>query len=96
MGIATISKSEWKEMMSGDVIVIDIRTSGEHHDDNIPRSINLNYHSPEFIETLSQMDKGKTYLIHCQSGMRGSNALKVFVDLGFSSVYNLDGGLNSF
>lgn len=94
--IDTISLNEWKNKISSDVIILDIRTLQEFNSGNIDNSINIDFYSPNFKEELSKLDKNKTYLIYCRSGNRGNQALKIFEELGFREVYNLEGGISIY
>ena len=44
------------------------------------------------IESITY-DKNETLIIYCASGVRSTNAVNKLVDMGYTSLYNLDGGL---
>lgn len=75
-------------------ILIDVRTKGEFRSGYIPKAINLDISSHNFIEELTKMDKTKNYFVYCRSGMRSSSALKKMRDLGFENrLVNLKNGI---
>jgi rhodanese-related sulfurtransferase len=76
--------------------ILDVRTPGEYLPKHIEGAINRNANSASFENQLDQLDKNKTWLLHCQSGARSANAFASMKTLGFREVYNMTGGLNSW
>ncbi len=77
-----------------DIIILDVRTSGEYEEDgHLRNSILLDYRSPEFNRTIDSMDKSKTYLIHCAIGIRSGRTFELMKSLGFRRVFDLAGGI---
>lgn len=74
-------------------IVIDIRTPEEFNEERIDSAINIDFYDPDFEQKIDKLDKSDCYLIYCRSGPRTSQAMKIFKKLGFSEVYELDGGI---
>ena len=74
-------------------IVIDVRTPEEFAEGHIEGAINIDFKAATFKDELAKLDKDKTYLMHCRSGGRSTSAKPVFEELGFKSVYHLDGGI---
>ena len=56
---------------------------------DIKDSINIPVDNISSVE----YDKDSVIIVYCASGMRSSNAAKTLIDLGYTNVYNLDGGL---
>lgn len=85
----TIDSNAAMELIEKDAIVIDVRTVDEYNTGHIKDSINIP------VENMSSVnyDKETVIIVYCASGMRSSNAAKTLVDLGYTNVYNLDGGL---
>jgi len=79
-----------------DIIVLDVRTSKEYSAGHISGSKHIDFYQEDFADKLSQLDKSAVYLLHCKSGGRSSKALKVMQNLGFGSVYHLDGGFDAW
>jgi rhodanese-related sulfurtransferase len=42
---------------------------------------------------VSELDKSKSYAIYCRSGKRSVDACEVMTEIGFKSIYNLNGGI---
>jgi len=78
------------------VMVLDIRTPEEFKAGHIAGATNLNFNAADFSRKLDQLDKDKTYLVHCASGRRSTSSLEIFERLKFKSVIHLDGGLKAW
>ena len=70
-----------------------MRTPEEFASGHIENAINLDFLSETFREGLDQLDKSKTYLMHCRSGARSAPALSVMEELGFLEVYHMADGI---
>jgi rhodanese-related sulfurtransferase len=77
-------------------ILLDIRTSEEFAQGHIKDAENIDYYSRNFKDELGKLKKDNTYLIYCKTGNRSSTAIKIFKALGFTSVYELEGGLEAW
>lgn len=74
-------------------ILLDVRTPGEFEEGHIEGCILLNYQSTDFKDKLKELDKNKTYLVYCRSGMRSAAAANVMLKMGFEDLYNIVGGI---
>lgn len=79
-----------------DVVLLDVRTAGEHRQGAIKGAINLDIMSADFHSKVAEFDPQKTYLVYCRSGSRSAQACKQLANLGFKHVFNLSGGIRSF
>ena len=85
-----------KLIASKKVVVLDIRTPEEFAAGHIAGATNINFNSPDFAKAISGLSTNKTYLVHCASGNRSTQALKTFKKLEFPSLYHLDGGIKAW
>lgn len=85
----TITENEAMPLIENDAIIIDVRTSEEYDTGHIVDSINIP------VDNISSVnyDKEQVIIVYCASGMRSANAAQKLIDLGYTKVYNLDGGL---
>ena len=81
---------------SGDFVILDIRTPDEFDSGRITGSINLDFYESNFASELDKLDKDKTYFVYCNSGNRSGSAMGTMRDLGFTDVYDLDGGIQAW
>lgn len=72
--------------------IIDIRTLGEFKAGHLESAIHIDFLKEDFPDTIRKLPRDKPYLVHCQSGGRSSNSLKLWKTLGFTEIYHLDGG----
>ena len=75
------------------LIIIDVRTKEEYDREHFPKAKLINFFGSDFEKKLKELDKNKSYLLHCQSGGRSKGALNKMQKLGFKRVYHLDGGI---
>jgi rhodanese-related sulfurtransferase len=83
-------------LAKGGVVVLDIRTAAEYASGHVAGATNIDYHARDFADRLAQLDRTETYLVHCASGRRSTEALATFEQLDFKSVVHLDGGLKAW
>ncbi|BDZ71111.1 rhodanese-like domain-containing protein [Methanobacterium petrolearium] len=74
-------------------ILLDVRTPAEYDESHIEGSILVNYQSPDFSDKVQELDKNKTYLVYCRSGMRSAASVDIMMKIGFINVYNIVGGI---
>ncbi|MFN4144868.1 MAG: rhodanese-like domain-containing protein [Runella sp.] len=79
-----------------DAVLLDVRTPAEHRQHAIKKSINIDLMSPDFMSKINKLDKEKTYVVYCRSGNRSASACGAMASNGFTSLYNLSGGIMSY
>ena len=77
-----------------DAVVLDVRTPEEFAKGHVPDAVNLNFFDPQFKTKAGQLDKSKTYLVHCARGVRSRQAAGQMEKMGFTSVFDLAGGFD--
>lgn len=77
----------------GDVQFVDVRTPQEHDTAFIPKSRNINFFSPTFLEDIQNLDKNKPVLLYCKSGNRSAKSAQKMLEDGFVKIYELEGGI---
>lgn len=76
------------------VVIIDVRTPGEVQQGYIDGTDKfIDFNSPNFETQINALDKSTTYVVYCRSGNRSGQAAQYMVNNGFTSVYNLNGGI---
>ena len=79
-----------------DLVILDIRTVDEYNNGCIEDAVNINFYDSNFKKILEFMDKQKTYLIYCQSGIRSKKALSLMSEMGFRKIYHMNEGINGW
>jgi rhodanese-related sulfurtransferase len=74
-----------------DFVILDVRTSEEFAAEHIENAVNINLNGPNFREAVNQLDKNKTYVVYCRTGVRAAEAAAIMKELGFKNVYDMGG-----
>lgn len=83
-----------KKITSGpQVQLLDVRTPGEFSDQHIDHATNINYNGPDFEKKVAVFDKAKPIYVYCKSGGRSSKAVTKLAEMGYTEIYELDGGM---
>jgi len=88
-----ISIDEFKEKFQEEQgVVIDVRTQEEYEEGHLVKTDKLlDFTNGEFQNSLSDMDKDKTYYLYCRTGNRSGQAARIMKSQGFENVYNVGG-----
>lgn len=76
-----------------DVTVLDVRTPQEFAAGHLPGAVNIDSSSPDFADAVAELPTDARYLVYCQTANRSGVATDRMVDLGFTDVYDLQGGI---
>ncbi|GEO20903.1 MBL fold metallo-hydrolase [Cyclobacterium qasimii] len=74
-------------------LVLDVRKASEHFSEHVIGSINapLDY----INESMNQIDKDKTYMVHCAGGYRSMVFCSVLRARGYDNLINVKGGFDA-
>ena len=72
-----------KVIKENNYIIVDVRTENEYNSCHIKRAINIPY---DTINEETDLDKEKTILVYCKSGVRSSKAYKLLKELNYSVI----------
>lgn len=75
------------------VIILDVRTPEEFNAGHIANAININFAGSDFASEVSKLDKDATVAVYCRSANRSALATKEMADLGFTDMYDMQGGI---
>jgi len=94
--VELVSPEQAAEVIADDpagLVILDIRTPEEFDEVRLDGAINVDYYDADFADQLDTLDKNDPYVMYCRSGNRSSDAVKTMKDLGFTEVYEIDGGI---
>jgi rhodanese-related sulfurtransferase len=91
-----INTNQFQELINSDAIILDVRRPVEYNAGHLENAININYFDTDFMQQLNKLDKSKTLLIYCASGGRSSGAMEKLKGNGFSTMYNMLGGISAW
>lgn len=90
-----VSAAEFQTLIKSktNAIILDVRTPKEVTQGIIKHAEKIDFYDENFKEELDKLDKTRPVLIYCRSGRRSGIAMATMRELGFSEVYNLQGGI---
>jgi len=90
-----VSATEFQGLIKSktNAIILDVRTANEIAQGAIKNAQKIDFYNENFKVELDKLDKSKPVLIYCRSGRRSGIAMSTMLELGFSEVYNLQGGI---
>jgi len=78
-------------------IAVDVRLENEFKKGHVPNAIHIPLGSLDSrVRELEKYKENGTVILCCQTGQRSSSASQVLRKHGFSSVFNMAGGLNAW
>jgi|SaaInlStandDraft_4_1057021.scaffolds.fasta_scaffold135322_1 rhodanese-related sulfurtransferase len=94
--VKNLRPDEFKNEMTGEFVLIDVRTKDEFKMGHIDKAVNIPI---DRISTkIGDIRKysGKKLLIYCLSGARSSSAAAFLDNAGLEGIYNLSGGISAW
>jgi thioredoxin len=73
--------------------IIDVRTPEEFASNHIENSKNINWLDPSFETEVQKLDKTRPVFVYCKVGGRSDKAVSKLEQLGFTTIYQLEGGM---
>lgn len=97
--IRLVSPSEASGVLaerSPEVVLLDVRTPEEFGEVRVPGSVNVDFYAADFATRLEELPRDVPYVVYCRSGNRSSQTMSLMRDLGFSEVWDVEGGIVSW
>ena len=96
-----VSPEKWNELLDDPaVLIVDTRNSYEYEVGTFPRAIDPRTDSfrqfPEFARQLADSSPDRPVAMFCTGGIRCEKATALMLELGFSEVYHLKGGVLNY
>jgi glyoxylase-like metal-dependent hydrolase (beta-lactamase superfamily II)/rhodanese-related sulfurtransferase len=75
------------------IAILDVRKISEYNSEHVENAIN----APLDVinESMTKIDKNKTYYVHCLSGYRSMVFVSILQARGYRNLINVDGGFNA-
>ena len=73
--------------------LIDVRSPEEYAVEHLENAKNINWNGDDFVSNAEKLDKSKPIFVYCKVGGRSIQAANKLSELGFTEIYNLDGGI---
>jgi rhodanese-related sulfurtransferase len=96
--IKILSPQDFKSSSSQkNVQLIDVRTANEFLTGHIKKAVNMDiFQQTLFVEKSKTLDKDQPVYLYCRSGVRSQKAARKLIDMGFTRIYDLQGGINKW
>ena len=91
-----LAPDAWAELQeqTSESVILDVRTAEEFESGYIKGALNMDIREgPDFLASIESLDKSISYFVYCRSGARSGQACQLMSQMGFSALYNLDGGV---
>ena len=95
-GMQSLSNADFQATLlaANEPQLLDVRTAKETAVELIPGAMVLDVMQPGFAEKAkAQLDPSRPVWVYCRSGSRSKRAAAVLEELGFGTIYELDGGI---
>ncbi|MGB3152393.1 MAG: MBL fold metallo-hydrolase [Maribacter sp.] len=81
------------KMIDEDVHILDVRRASEYNSEHVENAINapLDY----LKDSMTKVDKNKTYYVHCRSGYRSMVFVSILKSMGYENLIDIEGGMNA-
>jgi rhodanese-related sulfurtransferase len=76
--------------------LVDVRTPGEFNEGFIKGAVNINYQGETFTQDIARLDHKKPTFVYCEMGGRSSESCNFMANQGFTTLYQLDGGIKAW
>lgn len=73
--------------------IIDVRSPEEYASQHLDKAKNINWNGADFETKVALLDKKQPIFVYCMVGGRSKKASGKLVAMGFSKVYDLQGGI---
>jgi rhodanese-related sulfurtransferase len=93
---AALSAAQAVRLMNSGALVIDLRDKSAFESGHIGDARSVPAAQLETQADQLKKWKAKPVIAYCESGLKGAAAVRTLKGLGFSEVFNLEGGLNAW
>jgi rhodanese-related sulfurtransferase len=93
---AAVSSMQAVRLMNQGALVLDLRAKESFEAGHIGEARNVPSAELESQADTLKKWREKTVITYCDSGVSGAGAARTLAKLGFTKVFNLDGGLNAW
>ena len=76
--------------------LLDVRTPEEFAVSHLSNSTNIDWNGENFDSQTATLNKNEPIYIYCKSGVRSAKAANRLHELGFTAIYNLEGGITQW
>lgn len=93
--VINLTAKEFAEKSASGTI-LDVRTPGEVAQGKIEGAVVIDFYQPDFLDQVSKISKDQGIFIYCAVGARSEEAARMLIQKGYTKVYHLQGGIQSW
>jgi phage shock protein E len=94
---AVLSPADFSQKLAAQPgVILDVRTPGEYKKGFIEGAKLMDIFGDNFDTELTGLDRNATYFVYCAGGGRSAECTEKMQGLGFTKVYDLDGGMGAW
>ena len=93
--ITSISAEELESKLNSDITILDARKESEFLSERLDNDKVTNFPLDFVNENMTDLDKSKTYHIHCAGGYRSMIMSSILKSRGFENIIDIAGGFNA-
>ena len=93
--VVNLTAKEFSEKSPSGTI-LDVRTPGEVAQGKIAGAVVIDFYQQDFLDQASKISKDQEIYIYCAVGARSEEAARMLVQQGYTKVYHLQGGIQSW
>lgn len=91
--LLTPTEFKTQSKASKKAVILDVRTPNEFAGGHLENAVNINWNDPSFDAAAMKLDKKKDIFVYCLSGARSAAAARHLREAGFTSVFEMGGGI---
>ena len=76
--------------------LVDVRTKDEFAVSHLKDAQNICVTDTDFKQKVAHLDKDKPVYVYCKKGGRSAQASKILKELGFTKIFDLQGGITNW
>ena len=92
-----VNVEEFQSLMNSNPgLILDVRTEEEVEIGIIGGAIQLDFYGDDFDTKLKEFKRDQPVYVYCAAGGRSGKAMNKMMNLEFTEVYNLNGGMGAW
>ncbi len=94
---APVKIEQAEKLIADGIQLLDVRTQEEWDEGHLKGAKMVTVTEKDFLEKAkATLDPKKPVLVYCRSGGRSAKAVKQLREAGFTTVYDMDGGITAW
>jgi phage shock protein E len=94
--VEQVNPSQVDTKFASGTVILDVREAEEHEESRVEGAVNINIAMLGDRIASAIPDKGTPIICYCNGGNRGSLAAAKLLDLGYTNVGSIAGGLRAY